>query len=107
MVNIALAGDFLITNYYPDIVLVDLFPFFSHHLITNGVLVLVYCFMESTTNNHAVADPGFARREAPIPRGTPVYHLANFPEKMHENDPFLHQLGGYVKRILLETPKNQ
>ena len=49
-----------------------------------------YCF-------GSVADPGFFRGEGANPkggRGAPTYYLANFSQKLHENEEILGRGGG-------------
>ena len=44
---------------------------------------------------NAVADPGFPRGWGANPKGgAPTYYLANFSQKLHENEEILGQSGG-------------
>ena len=48
-----------------------------------------------------MADPGFPRGGAPTPEGTPTYYLANFFQKLHENEEISGQRGARVPRAPL------
>ena len=47
---------------------------------------------------YPVADPGFPRGGSANPKRGPTYYLANFPQKLHENEEILGQRGARVPR---------